>query len=252
MSNNIWNNPLMWQTKKTGSDSGDEFDFDFDINSDTGFDADFEEVQDGYQAFKQESSLADAAAKAGQYTEKTPEMAGGGNPASDIDKKISSVFDNTTPEASQPNYSLNISWGEDTGQALPSLQSLTGNPSSGYSNITQFNDDDDSNIIIIEKLGITTDSVFDKGVAIGLSPIDVANNLDTLREAMALEILTGDSFDSQELTELYQASLNGDIGATQTILNNNNVQLNGAVSINDIMALSQNANNKIFKSAYLN
>ena len=65
MSNNIWNNPLMWQTKKTGSDSGDEFDFDFDINSDTGFDADFEEVQDGYQAFKQESSLADAAAKAG-------------------------------------------------------------------------------------------------------------------------------------------------------------------------------------------
>jgi hypothetical protein len=69
---------------------------------------------------------------------------------------------------------------------------------------------------------------------------------------MALEILTGDSLDSQELTQLYQASLNGDIGAAQTILNNNNVQLNESVSINDIMALSQNANNKIFKSAYLN
>jgi hypothetical protein len=247
MSNNIWNNPLMWQPKKTSKQSeDDDFDFDFDA---------FEKQ---LKEFQQESSVVDAAAKAAEYKETTPQM---GNTQNPLDQKNVKGHDDKNSNSAQSNYLLNMLFGDTTTSQVPSLDILIGKgtystPQSHAKPIhIIFNDDADdseSDVALADTLGITIDNAFDKGVSLGLSPLSIVDNLDTLRGALALKKVTDEKLNSNDLTHLYKASLNNDTEATQSILDKKDIMLSGDISINDIMALTQSANNGLFKSAYLN
>lgn len=240
----------MWQTKKTSTQSEDhDFDFDFDA-----FEAQLKD-------FQEESSTADSAAKAAEYKETTPQMANAGNPLDQKNAKPKGQ-DTKNTDPVQSDYLLNMLFGDTATNDVPSLDILIGQGSTystpqSYSkpmNII-FNDDTDdteSDGVVADTLGITIDSAFDKGVSLGLSPLNIVDNLDTLRGALALRKITDGKLDSNDLTQLYKASLNNDTQATQAILDTKGITLSDDISVNDVMTLTQSANSRLFKSAYLN
>ena len=250
MSNNIWNNPLMWQSKKTGSNSqSGDFGYDFE---------DEDDAEDPIAAFKQSSSLVDSAAKGVAYSDATPQAGGIGSP---LDKTKKTEGTDTTA----PNYLMNMLFGDMPLSEIPSLEMLLGQgvygsvaygenraPQINNFNINIFNDDDETDAVMADKLGVTTADIFDKGVAAGLSPLDIVDNINVLRSALTLREATDSKLNARDLIELYQASLNSDMQAGQSILDKNNIILDDGVSLNDIMSLMQATNNDLFKFAYLN
>lgn len=252
MSNNIWNNPLMWQSKKTGSNSqSGDFGYDFDFEDDEG-------TEDPIAAFKQSSSLVDSAAKGVAYSDATPQSGGIGSP---LDKtKKTEGTDNF-----DQNYLMNMLFGDTPLSEIPSLETLLGQgvygsvfygenraPQINNFNINIFNDDDETDTVMADRLGVTTADIFDKGVAAGLSPLDIVDNINVLRSALTLREATDSKLNARDLIELYQASLNSDMQAGQSILDKNNIILDDGVSLNDIMLLMQASNNDLFIFAYLN
>ncbi len=237
----------MWQPKKTGKQSEDD-DFDFD----------FEAFETQLKEFQQESSVVDSAAKAAEYKETTPQMGNTGNP---LDQNNAKVQDANSTNPAQPDYLLNVLFGDTATSEVPSLDILIGK---GTYSTTQshfkplniiFNDDTDdseSDVALADTLGITIDNAFDKGVSLGLSPLSIVDNFDTLRGALALRQITDGNLNSNDLTQLYKASLNNDSQAAQSILDTKEISLSDDISVTDIMALTQSANNRLFKSAYLN
>lgn len=260
MSNGIWNNPVMWQTKKSGLDNNTEdlsFDFDFGAEEEVSDPFGLQEKSEYYKDFKKESSVVDGAANAAAYKESSPEMAGGGNPADSLDKELTDIFNPKKPEekgntpiilTQQPTYIFNIDLGGGSNsQDIPPLNTLIKN-----ANAPLFEVNHDADDAILDKAGITTDDIYDKGIAIGLSPYDIAPNLDTLRSATALREVTGGNLNSFDLDTLRQASLKGDAETTEMILQDNNINLDDDISTNDIMSLVVASNSPIFKSVYLN
>ncbi len=237
----------MWQPKKTSKQSeDDDFDFDFDA-----FEAQLKD-------FQQESSVVDSAAKAAEYKETTPQMANTGNP---LDQKNAKGQDDKNKSSAQSNYLLNMLFGDTATSEVPSLDILIGQgtystPQSHSKPLNIiFNDDADdseSDVALADTLGITIDNAFDKGVSLGLSPLSIVDNLDTLRGALALRKITDGNLNSNDLTHLYKASLNNDNQSAQSILDTKDIILSDDISVNDIMTLTQSANNGLFKSAYLN
>ena len=262
MSDKIWHNPLMWKDKKSDSDADDEFAFVYDFNK-----TEPDDIQSNFKNKLEEHqkhfSLAEAAAKAGEYKETTPQMGNIPNQGSQLAGNISKLLKDDNIDKTKPDYLLNIIWGNNNTNDIPPLSTLLeGNASIQTKtslkdnpiqpNISIFNNDDEDDIQIAEKLGVKIDDIFDKGVSIGLSPLDIGDNVHAIRSAIALKDVTGSKLDSQNLTKLYQASLNNDMQTSQSILNNNNITLNDDISLDDIMKLSQSANSRIFKSIYLN
>lgn len=266
MSGSIWNNPLMWSNNKKlnpfggKNDDNEEYGFDFEkekAEAEKMF-SDFEKKKN---AFQQESGMVDAASKAAEYKEVTPQMGGNApNPADQLNnvKKPEGNSDATSAR-SIADDSLDRLLGNTPKGNIPSLASLLESlglpPSDFYTNIDYSmlsDDDEETDIAIAEKLGITTDDIFQKGTASGLSPLQIVDNINSIRSSMALDTLTAGKLDSQDLTNMYFASLNNDTDTINTILQAKGISLEGDFTASDIMELSQSANDRIFKSVYLN
>jgi len=262
MSNIGGNNPFIWSNNKKlnpfSTENDDAYDFEKEKAEAEKMFSDFEKEK---KAFQKSSSIVDAASKAAEYKEVTPQM--GGNAPNPVDQlnNIKKPESNSDAEAtkSTANDSLDRLWGNTPKGNIPSLASLLESlglpPSDFYTNIDYSmlsDDDEETDIAIAEKLGITTDDIFQKGTASGLSPLQIVDNINIIRSSMALDILTADKLDSQDLTNMYFASLHNDTDTVNTILQKKDITLEDNFTVSDVMELSQSANDRIFKSVYLN
>jgi hypothetical protein len=259
MSDKIWNNPLMWNTKKSSSNSqSNDFDDEFDFESDFDFEVFADDIKDAQKQFEQVDNLA----QAGEYKETTPQA---GQTANTVTDGLSNSLSNRKIDNTKPDYLLKAIFGNNQGNNVLPLKTLLGgdinlqsfaesynNVQKTPNNINFFDDDKEDDIVLADKLGIKIDDIFDTGVAVGLSPFDIVDNLNVLRSSATLKHITAGKLSAQDLKQLYEASLNNDTQTGQSILNKNDIKLNDDISIQNIIALAQAGNNRIFKSVYLN
>ena len=250
----------MWNTKKSNSNSQfDDFDDEFDFESDFDFEVFATDIKDAQKQFEQVDNLA----KAGEYKESTPQA---GDTANTVTNGLSNSLSNRKIDNTKPDYLLKAIFGNNQSNDVLPLKTLLGediklqsfaesynnNVQNTPNNINVFDDDNEDDVLLADKFGIKIDDIFDTGVAVGLSPFDIVDNLNVLRSSATLKHITAGKLNAQDLKQLYDASLNNDTQTGQSILDKNDIKLDDGISIQNIIALAQAGNNRIFKSVYLN